>query len=275
MPRPAKTGSNSPIARDQVVRGSLPAHTARRIMRDFIARGLEPGDGLADEATLIDRYAVSRGTLREALRLLNFLGAVTVKAGRSGGPRLSMPEPAVVGSALGMVVQFHGATLRTVFEARLVVEPAVAALAAANREDADLELLDASVVDLRAAESRRGPAYADHAATWTLRVAQASHNSLLATVVPALVAMNSTVTWRYPRGSRPALTDGVRAAVEAIRAGDGAEASRATHDMIKWLVDELQANEPSVLEEKILWPDLDDVMARGAGDQTVASRAAD
>jgi len=35
----------------------------------------------ADEARLIEQYDVSRGTLGEALRLLTFLGAITIKAG--------------------------------------------------------------------------------------------------------------------------------------------------------------------------------------------------
>ncbi|MFG2657333.1 FadR/GntR family transcriptional regulator [Streptomyces sp. NPDC048425] len=247
----------------EIPRGSLPAHTARRIIRDFTDKGLKPGDGLADEATLIERYGVSRGTLREALRLLNFLGAVTVKPGPQGGPRLGMPGPAVVGSALGMVVQFQGATLRTVFEARLAVEPTVAALAAAHRQDSDLALLDESVAALRATEQKRGPEYAEHAVTYSLRVAEASQNALLATIVPALVAMNSTASWRYPEGSRPELTERVSAVVEAIRNRSGDDASRHTHDMIKWLVDALQSSQPADLERRILWPDLDEVLSQG------------
>ncbi|MEN0140058.1 MAG: FCD domain-containing protein [Rhodococcus sp. (in: high G+C Gram-positive bacteria)] len=261
----ADTGRAKPAtaARPTVPRGSLPAHTARLIIRDFTSRGLHPGDGLADEATLVERYGVSRATLREALRLLNFLGAVTVKAGPQGGPRLGMPGPAVVGSALGMVVQFQGATLRTVFEARTAVESSVAALAAANRTDSDLALLEESVAALRATERKRGPGYAEHAATWTLRVAEASHNSLLATVVPALVAMNSTVPWRYPEGSRPRLTVGVTNVVEAIRDGNGDRAAAETREMIQWLIDELQAAQPECLDHRIFWPELDEILSQG------------
>lgn len=261
--RPASSPAGAGARRGTVPRGSLPAHIARRIMRDFTARGLAPGDGLADEATLVERYGVSRATLREALRLLSFLGAVTVKSGRQGGARLDTPGPAVVGSALGMVVQFQGATLRTVFEARLAIDASVAALAAANRKDADLERLDESVAALRATERRRGPEYAQHAAAWTLRVAEASHNSLLATVVPALVAMNSTVTWRYPPGTRPQLTASVGAVVDAIRAGDSEQARAQTTDMIQWLIDQLQTSDPAALEHPISWPDLDEVLSRG------------
>lgn len=244
-----------------VRRGSLPAHTARRILRDFLARGLEPGDALADEATLVERYGVSRGTLREALRLLTFLGAVVVKAGPQGGARLVTPGPSVVGSALGMVVQFRGATLRTVFESRLAIEPEVAALAAAHRKDPDLELLDDSVASLRSARRKRGPEFAAHSGRYHLRVAEASHNDVLATIVPALAVMTTTVPWRFPQGSREELTGLIATVVDAIRSGDGSTARAVTHVMIKSVVDGLQRDQPASLERRILWPDVDEVLS--------------
>ncbi|HZZ47794.1 MAG TPA: FCD domain-containing protein [Pseudonocardia sp.] len=244
-----------------VRRGFLPTHTARRIIRDFLTRGLGPGEVLADEATLVERYGVSRGTLRESLRLLSFLGAVSVKAGPSGGPRLTTPGPEVVGSALGMVVQFRGATLRTVFEARLAVEPAVAALAAVNRKDVDLELLDESAAALAAVQRRPGPEYAEQAGRHMIRVAEASHNELLATIVPALAAMHTAVPWRYPKGSRVELTQRVHASVEAIRAGDGRVAGEITRGMLTLLIDDLESTQRAQLECRILWPDVDEVMS--------------
>ncbi|MCG3753943.1 FadR/GntR family transcriptional regulator [Amycolatopsis sp. Poz14] len=248
-----------------VPRGALPTRTARRILRDFVARGLRPGDALADESTLLAEYGVARGTLREALRLLTFLGAVTVQSGRLGGPRLAKPGPATVGSALGMVVQFDGATLRTVFEARVAVEPAVAGLAAGNRTDADLALIDDSFAGLETTQRRRGPDYAAHAVDYTLRVAQASHNPVLATIVPALAAMTTTVPWRYPQGSRPELTSRVHTIVDAVRAGKSTAASEATRDMITWLMDSIDSSQPGKLESRILWPDVDEVLSGDRG----------
>ncbi|WP_214368435.1 FadR/GntR family transcriptional regulator [Pseudonocardia sp. H11422] len=247
--------------REAVSRGSLPSHTARRILRDVQARGLEPGDALADEAGLIEQYNVSRGTLREALRLLTFLGAITIRSGPQGGPRLATPSPAVVGSAMGMVVQFRGATLRTVFEARTAIEPSVAALAASNRKDTDLERLDESVTALRAAQRVPGPEYAVQSGLFHLRVAEASHNEVLATVVPALAAMTTTVPWRYPRGSRPELTERISTVVEAIRMSDSTAAAEAITSMFQWLMDDLQRNQRAKMETRIRWPDVDEVLA--------------
>ncbi len=245
-----------------VDRGGLPSHIARRIIADAHADGLRPGAPLPDESRLIERYEVSRGTLREALRLLSFLGAITIKAGPGGGPRLTTPEPAVVGSALGMVVQFRGATLRTIFEARSAIEPPIAALAATHRTPADLAQLDRSLAALRAAEAVPGYAYAEESGRLHNRVAEASHNGVLATVVPALVAMTATVRWRYPEGGRAELTARIEVLVDAIRDHDRGGAVGATAAMFEWVIDDLDRNQTEAMTAPVLWPDVDEVIGQ-------------
>jgi GntR family transcriptional regulator, transcriptional repressor for pyruvate dehydrogenase complex len=241
-------------------RGTLPTVTARRIVRDVHERGLEVGDSLGDESWLIEQYDVSRGTLREALRLLTFLGAINVKSGPGGGPRLTTPGSAVVGSAMGMVIQFRGATLQTVFDARTAIEPSVAALAALHRKDEDLERLDQAVEAMRAAQRVPGPLYAAESGRFHLRIAEASHNDVLATIVPALAAMTATVPWRYVKGSRPELTERVAQVVEAIRMTDATTAASITAGMFEWIIGDLKETQASKMQSRILWPDVDDVL---------------
>jgi GntR family transcriptional repressor for pyruvate dehydrogenase complex len=247
-------------AEQRAVRGQLPSQTARLILRDVLARGLEPGDALGDESWCIEHYDVSRGTLREALRLLTFLGAISVKSGPGGGPRLTTPGSAVVGSALGIVVQFRGATLRTVFEARTALEPSVAATAALQRNDEDIAKLEAQVELLRAAQKVPGPEYAGHSGRFHLLVAEATHNDVLATIVPALAAMTATVPWRYVRGSRPEITERVNDVVWAIKDKDDSMASKITADLFVWIMNDLLADQPARMRTRILWPDVDEVL---------------
>ncbi|WP_054686339.1 FadR/GntR family transcriptional regulator [Microbacterium sp. No. 7] len=246
-----------------VPRGALPTNTARRIMRDFAERGLQPGDTLSDEATLLKRYGVSRGTFREALRLLSFLGAITVKNGRQGGARLAVPDPKVVGSALGLVIQFDGATLDTVLEARLALDPAVASLAAINRDDDDVAALWGTVEGLRATRDARGPAFARHAIDYSLAMARATHNSVFSTIMPSLVAMTSTVRWRYPRGLKGPLAEQVAAVVEAVDRGEPAAASTAAERMQRGLMEAMRESHPEDLEKPILWYVLDEQLSQG------------
>ena len=61
------------------------------------------------------------------------------------------------------------------------------AVAARNRTGQDLELLDAQVELLRASQNVRGPEYAAHSGRFHLLIAEATHNDVLATIVPALL----------------------------------------------------------------------------------------
>ena len=50
---------------------------AQRIVQDALREGRKPGDLLAPERTMLEKYQTGRGTLREALRLLEFQGVIT------------------------------------------------------------------------------------------------------------------------------------------------------------------------------------------------------
>jgi len=133
-------------------------------------------------------------------------------------------------------------------------------LAAVNRKDEDLERLDGSVRALRAAEKVPGPSYATESGRFHLHVAEASHNEVLATMVPALAAMTATVPWRYAKGSRPELTDRIATVVEAIRMTDAATAAQTTAAMFEWIREDLQARQQAQMQTRILWPDVDEVL---------------
>ena len=59
---------------------------ARAIVHDIVSRGLEPGATLPSEAVMLARFQVGRASLREALRILEVHGLITIKPGPGGGP---------------------------------------------------------------------------------------------------------------------------------------------------------------------------------------------
>ena len=59
---------------------------ARNIVSDIQERSLRPGAKLEPEHVMVEQQGVARGTVREALRYLEFQGALRIKAGPGGGP---------------------------------------------------------------------------------------------------------------------------------------------------------------------------------------------
>lgn len=111
-------------------------------IRKMIIRGeLKDGDYLESQGELIDSYAVSRPTIREAFRILEAEDLISVSRGSRTGARIHSPKADVVARQAGMVLQSRGTTVADVYEARLVVEPWAARLIARRRSASDVERL--------------------------------------------------------------------------------------------------------------------------------------
>lgn len=239
-------------------RPTIPQLTARRIMREAFRRELVPGDRLASEPALMGFFSVSRGSLREALRTLEFLGAIQTRSGPGGGTRITMPQPRVVGSALAMALQFRGATLRTVLEARAGVEPHVAGAAALSRKDQDLAAIDSCLVRLDGALGGDGfQRESDH---FHRLVAQAAGNDVLSLLVSALMWMSTAVEWQHAAATQRLLLGEQVAVANAIRARDPGEATARMAEMFRRALGDLERHQPQQLAARILWADVDELV---------------
>ena len=75
-------------------------------------------------------YGVSRPTLREALRILESEGWLTVRRGAKGGSTVHIPTGQSAARSMGHVLEHRGATMADVLEARSTIEPTCARLVA-------------------------------------------------------------------------------------------------------------------------------------------------
>ena len=108
------------------------AHVRRRIVRGE----LKEGDALPPESALMDEFAISRPTLREAFRILESEGLITVRRGARGGARVQIPTSEVAARYAGLVLQHRGTTLADVLDARVIVEAPAAGIVAGRRDRA-------------------------------------------------------------------------------------------------------------------------------------------
>jgi GntR family transcriptional regulator, transcriptional repressor for pyruvate dehydrogenase complex len=144
--------------------GALPFAPARRLrtlddvflqLREAILTGeLAEGDRLPNERDLAERFGVGRPTVREALRSLEALGIVEIRAGRTGGAYAVRPSEATLGAALATLVSLRGATAQELAEFRLSFEADNAWWAARRADADDVAALKQLVAETRAVLKR-------------------------------------------------------------------------------------------------------------------------
>jgi DNA-binding FadR family transcriptional regulator len=103
---------------------------ARQIRNAIIRRELVDGDTLPAESHLISEFEVSRPTIREAIRILESEGLVTVARGARGGARINAPNFEMIERAAGITLQAQDVTIGDLYEMRTLIEPPAARLVA-------------------------------------------------------------------------------------------------------------------------------------------------
>lgn len=144
----------------QLVRAPKTSELIAAQLRRQIVRGVvRPGQKLPPETQLMGQFGVSRPTIREAFRILETERLIVVRPGSRGGAQVVAPDPAVAARYFALLLQFQGATIDDVYEARKVAEPACAGLLASRRTEQDLADLAAVIGEIESAiEGRDGAA---------------------------------------------------------------------------------------------------------------------
>ena len=139
---------------------------------------LAVGDRLPNERDLAERFAVSRVTVRDALRALEAIGLVDVRVGKAGGSFITTPATEVVGQGLHHLLSMSEVSTRDKGEARLAVEISTIALAIARCDEHDIADLEGICRDHRA-HLEAGEVTEGLSARFHNRIAEASGNRAL------------------------------------------------------------------------------------------------
>lgn len=148
---------------------------------------------LPPERDLVSQTQMSRTTVREALRILEVQGLVRIKAGRAGGTFVQRPSQDSVATSISLLIRGRQLRLADLLETREAIEPFCARLAAQNRTDEDLAVLDAANKAL-ATNDDNLTNFLQANVDWHVGVAAASHNELLTAFMSALSKAIYTAT---------------------------------------------------------------------------------
>ncbi len=122
-------------------------HIADQI-RDAIFDGrLKPGDKLPSERELVEKFKVSKATLREALRSLEVLGFLEIRKGVSGGAFVTEVDMTKARDSFSNFLLFKNLSLKDLSEVRLLLEPYIAEKATLAITKQDLNRLEKLIGD--------------------------------------------------------------------------------------------------------------------------------
>lgn len=192
-----------------------------------------PGDKLPSERELVARFRVSRVSVREALHSLNTAGLVVVRKGKRGGHFVADPSSRPVTESLKNQLRLGPKTLVYLTEARVLLEPEVARLAARRATAADLAALETLVAEAEAlASTGRLPRRYDMA--FHRLVAQATHNPVLTLTINSMmdILAERVAELSIDQGVYRKITGFHRRVLEALKARDQEAACRLMRDHV-------------------------------------------
>src|ERR1700687_1868006 len=155
------------------------SHVLARELRERILSGeLAEGVTLPAERELVKQTQMSRATVREALRILEVQNLVRVRAGRAGGAFVQRPTTKSMASSVTLMIRGQKIKLADLMETREALEPFCAELAARNRTDHDLAVLDKANEDIAIPDADL-PAFLQANLDWHVGVAMAGHHGFV------------------------------------------------------------------------------------------------
>jgi DNA-binding FadR family transcriptional regulator len=149
-------------------------------IRQLIQDGhLTAGERLPSERDLCERFGVSRVTVREALRILEAGGLVTVKVGARGGAYITTPSSDRIGRGIeDYLTMSPSITPAEVTEARLVLELGIVPIVCERATEEDIAGLLA-LCDEADAAIAEGTYTMEMSAEFHIRVARLAHNGAI------------------------------------------------------------------------------------------------
>jgi len=201
-----------------------------RQVKQLIAAGrLKSGDRLPPERDLAEKFVVSRTSVREALRALESRGLIEIRAGDGAFVRDISVETLI--EPLALVILPHREAVGELFEARRLLEPAIATLAARRATPEEIAAME-RILDAQGKEVAEGRTGVAQDAAFHAALAGSAHNRAISRIVNALMdLLTQSREESLQTPGRPARShrDHLRI-LEAIRRRDEMAAHRTVLD---------------------------------------------
>lgn len=153
-------------------------HVARLLLNRIISADMKPGSSFGTEAELLEKFQVSRPTLRESLRILESQGVLTLRPGPRGGIMVAKPSINVIAHTLSVYLRLNDVPFIEILRARMAIEPILAKDAAIYGSEADFDEMEDSITRLARAGDNTEVVYRENRAFHSV-IARAASNPVL------------------------------------------------------------------------------------------------
>lgn len=243
--------SQNPFTSKSIKKQTMAEQMAETIQEMIVRGELEGGATLPTEPELAEQFDVSRAVVRDATRILMARGLVEVQHGR--GVFVTRPDNLALGEAILLALSRAGATVWDVEEFELAMLPEIAALAAANATEEEIQAI-------RRAFAENGAVFAEYQRKWFGKKAPpeegqhllifyrkametlyaATHNKLVKLLARPLLHLRNLRTWQdAPDDTAESVTafeaSLVNNLVEAIASGKPDQARKAAATLYELL----------------------------------------
>jgi GntR family transcriptional repressor for pyruvate dehydrogenase complex len=218
--------SSSPIAFTTVRKTRVFEGVAQQLQRLIVEGALKPGERLPPERELCARLGVSRGSLRDAIRMLELAGLVVPRQGE--GTVVADLSPETVAAPIASILVRKRELLAELLDVRRMIEPALAARAAERATPEDVARLE-DVLRRQDEKVRRGEPTIGEDGEFHYQLALAARNGVVRSVLDVLMQLlRETRTRSLQTPGRPRRSlEGHQRILEAIRRRDPAAAEAA------------------------------------------------
>ena len=191
---------------------------------------LRPGDKLPSERRIAERFGVGRSSVRDAIRILEARGIVRARQG--GGTVVQAFSSDTLVAELASTLVRKRALVQELVDVRCMVEPPLAARAAAHATPAQLEQLE-EILRRQRRKVTRGERTVDEDTEFHSQIARAAGNRVMIAMLDTLVGLLAETRGRVLQDEERALSslEGHRLVLRAIRRrdADGAETAMRRH----------------------------------------------
>ena len=203
------------------------------VIMDMIAEGkLQYGDRLYKEQELAEMLGVSRPTMREALRVLEFLGVASAVPHRG----ISINQPSPVGGYLPLlyILSFEKTTGKELFQLREAMQLEMVAYAAVNRTEEDLNELKDLVAKMEEEKGAPAEVFSQLDDQFHQKLLEVSGNrlvyKLMETIRPMLQSQLADRIEKLPLEERNGTIAAHTKILSFVEKGDGLGARQAMYE---------------------------------------------